>query len=129
MKPLFVLLFFAATILVVRAESLATSVPPQDQGLPYTRSAQKFAVAKIKDTVAVFAGSRYAWVHGFKVRLDDVNWHDEAVLRDGKIYVPAAFAGVLDLAEVKPAPAPNYLADRWVYSLEYSKIKSADDSN
>jgi hypothetical protein len=100
-------------------------VPPQDQGLPYTRTAQKFAVEKIKDTVAVFAGSRYAWVHGFKVRLDDVNWRDEAVLRGGKIFVPAAFAGVLDLAEVKPAPAPSYLADRWVYSLEIPKTKAA----
>ena len=100
------------------------SVPPQDQGLPYTRTAQKFAVGKIKDTVAVFAGSRYAWVHGFKVRLDDVNWRDEAVLRDGNIYVPAAFAGVLDLAEVKSASAPSYLADRWVCSLDLPKSKA-----
>jgi len=100
------------------------ATPPQDQGLPYTRSAQKVAVEKIKDTIAVFAGSRYAWVHGFKIRLDDVNWRDEAVLRDGKIYVPAAFAGVLDLAEVKPAPAPDYLASRWVYSLTLPQTKA-----
>jgi len=99
-------------------------VPPQDQGLPYTRSAQKVAVAKIKDTVAVFAGSRYAWVYGFKVRLDEVNWRDEAVFRDGKIYVPAAFAGILDLPAVRPAPAPEYLADRWVYSLSIPKASA-----
>lgn len=97
--------------------------PPQDRGLPYTRTAQNVAVEKIKDFVAVFAGSRCAWVHGFKVRLDNVNWRDEAVLRDGKVYVPAAFAGVLDLAAVKPAPAPDYLADRWVYSLDLPKTK------
>ncbi len=107
------------------AQTNWSPVPPQNQGLPYTRSAQKFAGEKIKDAVAVFAGSRYAWVHGFKVRLDDANWRDEAVLRDGKLFVPAAFAGVLDLAEIKPSPAPSYLADRWVYSLEIPKSKAA----
>ena len=106
------------------AEPPALTAPPQDQGLPYTRSAEKFAFAKIKDTVAVFAGSRYAYVHGFKVRLDDVNWRDEAVLRDGVIYVPAAFAGVLSLKEIKPDTAPSYLAGRWVYSLEIPKAKA-----
>ena len=95
--------------------------PPQDQGLPYTRTAQKFALEKIKNTIAVFAGSRYAYVHGFKVRLDDANWRDEAVLRNGVVYVPAAFAGVLSLKEIKPAAAPAYLADRWVYSLSIPK--------
>jgi len=98
--------------------------PPQDQGLPYTRSAQKFAVERIKDAIAVFAGSRYAWVHGFKVRLDEANWREEAIERDGQILVPAAFAGVLDLTEVKPPPAPPYLADRWVYSLNVPKVKA-----
>jgi len=98
--------------------------PPQDQGLPYTRSAQKFALEKIQDTVAVFAGSRYAYVHGFKVRLDDVNWREEAVLRDGVIYGPAAFAGVFDLKQIKPDDAPGYLADRWVYSLTIPKSKA-----
>jgi hypothetical protein len=100
---------------ILRGQMMLPPTPPQDQGLPYTRSAQPFAVAKIKDYIAVFAGSRYAWVHGYKVRLDDVNWRGEAVLRDGKIYVPTAFAGVLDLAEVKPAPAPAYLADGCIH--------------
>jgi hypothetical protein len=119
-------IFFLCSVLAANAFAQTNwpPVPPQDQGLPYTRSAQKFAVEKIGDTIAVFAGSRYAWVHGFKVRLDDVNWRDEAVLRDGKMFVPAAFAAVLDLAEVKPAPAPSYLAERWVYSLEIPKSKT-----
>ena len=102
----------------LRADVPLPPKPPQDQGLPYTRTAQSHALAKLGDDVAVFAGSRYAWVHGFKVRLDEVNWREEAVLREGKIYVPAAFAGVLELKTVNPAPAPSYLADRWVYSLD-----------
>ena len=118
MKKLVVTLLSVVWVLSVLADT------PQDQGLPYTRSAQKFALAKIADTVAVFAGSRYAYVHGYKVRLDDVNWHDEAMLRDGVIYVPATFAGVLSLKEVKPDAAPSYLADRWVYSLKIPKTKA-----
>ena len=117
--------FFAVVVaLSAWADMPFPPVPRQDQGLPYTRSAQKFALAKIGDTVAVFAGSRYAYVNGFKVRLDDVNWRAEAALHDGKIFVPTAFAGVLDLAQVKPASAPSYLADRWVYSLEILESKA-----
>jgi hypothetical protein len=123
MKQIACVIFVLVAVLSAWADASWPPVPPQDQGLPYTRSSQKFAVEKIKNSIAVFAGSRYAWVHGFKVRLDDVNWHDEAVLRDGKIYVPAAFAGILDLDEVKPAPAPKYLADRWVYELKIPKAQ------
>ena len=94
------------------------AAPPQDQGLPYTRSARKAGLAKIGDRIAVFAGSRYAYVNGFKVRLDSADIrHGEAVLKEGEVWVPAAFAGVLDLKTVSPKPAPAYLADRWVYSL------------
>lgn len=116
--------FLAVTAVSALAQTNWPTAPPQDQGLPYTRSSQKFAVEKIKNSIAVFAGSRYAWVHGFKVRLDEVNWHDEAVLRDGRIFVPAAFAGILDLPEGKPAPAPNYLADRWVFELKIPKAQA-----
>ena len=107
MKQIVSAFFLVTGILAGRADVAFPPLPPQDQGLPYTRSAQHFAIAKIKDTIAVFAGSRYAYVHGFKVRLDDRNWYDESVLRDGRIFVPAAFGGVLDLAAVKPAPAPR----------------------
>jgi hypothetical protein len=92
--------------------------PPQDQGLPYTRSARAGALAKIKDTIAVYAGSRYAYVKGFKVRLNDADLlGSEAQSRNGKIFVPNVFAAVLDLKEVNPPPAPPYLAAKWVYSL------------
>ena len=122
--PVFILCLLALLFAsLLPAQTNWPPLPSQDQGLPYTRTAQKFALGKIGDFVAVFAGSRYAYVHGFKVRLDEVNWRDEVVSRNGKIFVPAAFAGVLDLAQVKPAPAPDYLADRWVYSLKIPKVK------
>ena len=124
MKQIISAFIIGVAVVSAWADVAWPSVPPQDQGLPYTRSSHKFAVEKIKNSIAVFAGSRYAWVYGFKVRLDDVNWHEEAVLRDGKMFVPAAFAGVLDLAEIKSAPAPTYLADKWVYELTIPKTKA-----
>ncbi len=93
--------------------------PPQDRGLPYTRSAQQAALAKIGGSVALFAGSRYAWVHGYKVRLDDRDplHSPEALLRDGKVWAPVQFAALVSARAVKPDPAPPYLEDRWVYTL------------
>lgn len=96
--------------------------PPQDQGLPYTRSSLPAALNKLKDGIAVFAGSRYGYVKGYRVRLSDTDLlRGEAVLKDGTIYVPASFAAVLDLPKVDPAPPPADLApiaDRWVYAPE-----------
>ena len=91
--------------------------PPQDQGLPYTRSARAMALAKIKDYIAVFPGSRYAYAKGFKVRLDNQNWRDEAVARYSTIFVPKDFVYTIALRHEQPAPAPSYLADRWVYNM------------
>ena len=125
---LFRLLVFATALMTffggprLWAQTAPLPVPPQDQGLPYTRSAETRATERIKDTTAVLAGSRYAWVHGFKVRLDEADWRAEAVLQDGKVYVPLAFAGVLTLREFKPAPAPTYLQDRWVYTLAIPRV-------
>jgi hypothetical protein len=96
--------------------------PPQDQALPYTRSALPAALNKIKGGIAVFPGSRYGYVKGYRVRLSDTDLlRAEAVLKDGVIYVPASFAAVLDLGEINPAPPPADLApivDRWVYAPE-----------
>jgi hypothetical protein len=100
------------------APPLIIPAPPQDQGLPYTRSARPTALANIKGEIAVFAGSRYAYVQGYKVRLDEFELRGgEAEMKEGKILVPASFAGVLDLDKVSPPPAPDYLADKWVYTL------------
>ncbi len=94
------------------------ATPPQDQGLPYTRSARPLALAKIASCVAVFSGSRYGYVQGHKVRLDDDNWHDEAVTQGGVIYVPVAFLPLLAMKTVATDVAPAYLADRWVYTIK-----------
>ena len=103
---------------VLAADPPALAAPAQDQGLPYTRSARPTALAKIKDQIAVFAGSRYAYVNGYKVRLDDANLRSEAVLREGVVYVPQSFISVLDLKQIQVDKAPDYLANRWVYTIQ-----------
>ena len=120
LKPLAVLLALCLPWTAPAQPAAPLPPPPQDQGLPYTRSARSAALAKLGDRIAVFAGSRYGYVQGFKTRLDPSQLRSgEAVLQDGRILVPAAFAAVLDLAKVKvsPPPAPDGLADRWVYDL------------
>ena len=107
----FLLLFSGVSLSM--AQVLVT--PAQDKGMPYTRSAKSFAIAKIKNNIAVFSGSRYAWVNGYKVRLDDNNWRDEAITKEGAVFVPQSFAAILSLKEIKPNPAPEYLKEKWVY--------------
>ena len=94
----------------------------QVQGLPYTRSARPRAMAKIQDFTAVFAGSRYGYVKGHKVRLDDADWRAEAVERDGVVYVPASFARLLSTKEVTFDTAPAYLAEKWVYTPDRTEL-------
>ena len=106
----------------------AMAAPPQDQGLPYTRSAPAMAIKNLGQAIAVFPGSRYAYVQGHKIRLDNANWRDEAVLRDGSVYVPQSFLPVLlasgqSTAELKFDTAPAYLAHRWVYTASYPQIQ------
>ena len=116
--PLTISYAFADNAPITPVAPVILPAPPQDLGLPYTRSARSRALAKIKGEIAIFAGSRYAYVQGYKVRLDEANLRGgDAELRDGKLVVPASFAGVLDLDKVSPPPAPSYLADKWVYSL------------
>ena len=65
-------------------------------------------MAKIKDGVAVFAGSRYGYIHGVRVRLDDKDLlHAEAVFKDGQVYVPEAFAAAARLKKIQPPPVPG----------------------
>jgi hypothetical protein len=64
-KTIMALTIAATTIFPLHAaEPQSLITPPQNQGLPYTRSARTAALAKIKDHIAVFAGSRYAYVKG-----------------------------------------------------------------
>jgi hypothetical protein len=116
---------FTAVLLTASAGKAVELAPvPQDQGLPYTRSAPAWARQKLGNTIAVFAGSRYALVHGYKVRLDDADWRTEVLQQDGRVLVPASFAGVLTLNEPVPEPAPAYLADRWTYTLRIPSVQA-----
>lgn len=92
---------------------------PQDQGWCYTRTGYAAGAYKLENQIAVLAGSRYAFVFGLKVHLDDQNpLHAEAVLQDGQIYVPASFAGYLTSNSAPTVdPAPVYLRDRWIYDI------------
>ena len=124
--------FMASVVMATLVPALAEQAPapplpptpPQDQGLPYTRSAHKAAMAKLKDHIAIFAGSRYAYAYGFRVRLnDDIPMRAEAVLKDGQVFVPAEFAGILALKkdQLKADAVPtdlSGLSDRWVHTVE-----------
>jgi hypothetical protein len=114
------------TLLTLRSDAAVSSwpqPPAQDKVQPYTRAANAAALAVINDYVGVFAGSRYAYVRGYKTRLDNSDLlHGEALMQKGIIYVPADFAGALAAKQVKADTAPDYLKDRWVYTLSLSTI-------
>ncbi len=100
-------------------DSAGLEMPAQDQGLPYTRSARRMALERIRDCIALFPGSRYAYVFGHRTRLDSQRLlSGEAVVVDGVVYVPEDFAPVVLTPRAAPvSPAPEYLTDKWVYSF------------
>ncbi len=111
-----------------KADALVTlPAPPQDQGLPYTRSAKARALVALKNTIALCAGGRYAYVYGYKVRLDTVDiLRAEAVQQGGKLFAPEAFAALIGLSQFTPKPIPKgleALADRWVYPADRKALK------
>lgn len=108
------------------AASQSLAIPPQDLGLPYTRTAQAKALKAIEGTIALFPQSRYAYLNGMRVRLDDVNklecW---SVLRNGKLFVSEAFAGAIVAKKITFQPIPKELENlksRWVYKAEFPKV-------
>jgi hypothetical protein len=110
----------------ILAQGRSFDAPPQQQGLAYTRSSLKAAMGAIGNTTALCAGSRYAWVRGYKVRLDTLDiLRAEAILHNGGVYVPVAFAPVLVADKEKPNPVPQgleILKDRWVYPWKRAKV-------
>ena len=104
----------------LQAQTPPLPPPPQDQGLPYTRTGEARAFEKIKGGAAAFAGSRYGYVNGYRVRLSDSDLlRGEAVLKDGVLFVPGSFAALVGSKDIRPAPVPADLAaiaDRWVYA-------------
>jgi hypothetical protein len=100
--------------------------PPQNNGLPYTRSAKATAFAAINNTIAFFGGSKYAYVNGYKVRLDTTNiLRCEAVFKNNQLFIPEGFASVIVKEHSAITPIPKDLqaiADRWVYDIQLQKI-------
>ena len=111
-----------------KADALVTlPAPAQDQGLPYTRSAKARAREALKNSIALCAGGRYAYVYGYKVRLDTVDiLRAEAFRQNGKLFVPEAFAALVGLSTFAPKPISKgleALADRWVYPADRKPVK------
>ncbi|MFP5039897.1 hypothetical protein [Parasediminibacterium sp. JCM 36343] len=102
------------------------AAPPQDDGLPYTHSARPKALSAIANTTAIFAGSKYAYLNGYRIRLDTKDiLRAEAVLKNGKVFIPLAFAAVLAQKEIHPKPIPKgleILEDRWVYEVSRENV-------
>ena len=100
------------------AKPVPLPTPAQDAGLPYTRSARDAGLKALgNDTLAVCVGSRLAWVQGHRVRLDDDRWRDEAVEREGDVWVPTAFAAVVLTTKPVVDAAPAYLSERWIHTV------------
>ena len=106
----------------ISAQTPKLTPPPQDQGLPYTRSARPRALNALKGTTALFVGSRYAYMNGYKVRLDTKDiLRAEAIKQNGKVFVPEAFATLINQKEIHPKPIPKgleILQPRWVYEVD-----------
>jgi len=122
-----VIAFLSCFCLSVKAQLPKLTSPQQDQGLPYTRSARPRALEAIKGTTALFIGGRYAYINGYKVRLDTKDiLHSEAVLQNGKLFVPGPFASLITQKEFNPKPIPKDLtsiADKWVYEADRHEVK------
>ena len=111
----------------VNAQSPKLSPPPQDAGFPYTKSARPRALEAIKGTTAIFVGGRYAFINGYKVRLDTKDiLRTEAVMHNTKLFVPEAFASLITQKEFNAKPVPNDLitiADKWVFEVKRTTVR------
>lgn len=122
------LILVAALVSSVSANPLPENlpVPPQDQGLPYTRSARPMAREALGEAVALYPGSRYAHAHGYRTRLDRQRpLQGESVQHLGDLYVPEDFAEILmaNADEVVADTAPEYLASRFVHTLRAPRVE------
>lgn len=119
-----IILFLCLSFVIQIAQSQSLLPPSQDEGLAYTRSANYTAREALKKYTAIFAGSKYAYVNGFRVRLDDKDiLRGDAILKDGVIYVPASFVSVIGKTGFKITPIPaglEVLEPRWVYDFNRS---------
>ena len=114
-------LLYAYPILWANPAREILPIPPQDQGLPYTRSARPMAREAIGKNIALYPGSRYAHAFGYRTRLDrNRPLHGEAVSHRGELYVPQDFAAIIlaNADQIEADSAPDYLASRFVHTLQ-----------
>lgn len=79
----------------------------------------------IGDSIALFPGSRYAYAYGYRTRLDRQKpLGGDAVSQQGELYVPRNFANIIlaQADQIQADTAPDYLAVRYVHSLEAPEI-------
>jgi hypothetical protein len=126
MKKIFLIVVLACMTLCGYAQNYPPT--PQDKGYPYTQTGYKYGMEQIRGTIALFPGTRYAYIDGVKIRMD----HDDllqgwSIKYQGKLYVPKAFAGVLAIKKYQYQPLPKgleILQNRWVYDFT-DKIPAA----
>ena len=116
---------FCLILVILSTQSQSLSTPNQTEGLPYTRSAHAMAVNALKNYTAIFAGSKYGYVNGYKDRLDNNDiLRGDAVLKDGVIYIPESSACLIVSKTFQPKPIPaglEILEPRWVYDYDRTK--------
>ena len=121
LSPIALIFIFSLTIIQLNAQ-----VPVSTNGIPYTRTAFPSATNAIKDYIAFFDGSRYAFVFGKKARLSRTDLlRGEAFFENGKFFIPVSFAGVLTQQQIKTEPIPaglGILGERWVYHLSFPEV-------
>ncbi|MEI6138040.1 MAG: hypothetical protein WCP85_02175 [Mariniphaga sp.] len=126
MKNKSAIIFLILGLLFISLFDAKAQVQNQTDGLPYTRSAFSSATEAIKDYVAFYPESRYAFVYGKKVRLSETDLlRGEAFTENGKFFIPVSFAGILTQKQIKSGQIPvglEILSNRWVYSLSIPKI-------
>ena len=126
MKKSGMTLAVSLTIILLIGFDSTAKIQNQNGGLPYTRSAFSTASNALKGSIALFPGSRYAFVDGKKIRLSNTDLlRGEAFTENGKLFAPVSFAGVLLMKQFKPEPIPKgleILGDRWVYHLAISEV-------
>ena len=114
-------LMTTSALVVADPARVILPIPPQDQGLPYTRSARPMAREAIGETLALYPGSRYAHAFGYRTRLDRHRpLRGNAVSHLGELYVPQDFAAIIlaNADQIEADSAPDYLASRFVHTLQ-----------
>jgi len=110
-------------------ETLAAAKLEREQAA-IKAAADARAMKALSGTIAIYAGSRYAYINGDKVRLDDKDiLRGEAIIKDGKIFVPESFAGAIASKSFTPKAIPKgleILASRWVYDISRPKINISE---